>query len=224
MVVKNAGALQFLTVLDISYCLKITCEGMQVIGKTCKLLAELRRNMPPPQPELSNQDNGSASEVDESEAMAVANTMPSVRHLELAYGRFSDLGLDAILTKCTSLCILDIRGCWNVKLGGHLEGRCDVLPSFKDPWFDQFDYDVPSGDEGENVNGLDVDEDQAIAAAIAAADGNDIHAAAAAAADDGGGEGGPVDVVVISDDEDAGIFYSEDDWAVDSDDSWWKSG
>ena len=211
---KHIGSLQMLTVLDISYCLGLTYKAIEVLGKNCKCLVQLRRNMPPPQPDTHQPDNGAASKADELEAMAVANTMCGLKHLELAYGRFSDSGLDAILTKCGDLCTLDIRGCWNVKLEGSIEDKCDKIPSFKDPWYDQFEYEDPgSGDQGENT-----DDDQA----LAAANGVDQAAIIAAAAEGGGGDGGQVDVVVISDDDDevAGILDWEDDWGIDSDDSW----
>lgn len=67
------------------------------------------------------------------EALAVANTMPMLQQLELAYGLFSDLALDAILTKCPLLSTLDILGCWNVKLGD-MDERCCALESFREPW------------------------------------------------------------------------------------------
>jgi len=166
MVEKHAGALSMLTILDISYCIKITSKGIEVLGKSCKALVEFRRNMPPPSYEFS-QDNGAGA--DESEAMAVANTMRSIEHLELAYGRFSNHGLDAILSNCGSLCALDIRGCWNVELDDNTGSKCDLIQSFGCPWEndyeddrdDQGDDEDDQGDEGDDQydDGVDSDDD-----------------------------------------------------------------
>lgn len=225
---KHVGFLQSLTVLDISYCLSITHKSIELIGSNCKSLVEFKRNMPPPQPDITHPNNGSGSNVDESEAIAVADTMHRLETLELAYGLFSDLGLDAILTKCLKLHNLDVRGCWNVKLEGDVDGKCGWIPGFKDPWYDQFDYEDEddSGDDGENS-----DEDhgagddgggQVVGGHGDAIDGGGGQAVGGHRdATDGGGGGVDRhgDVVVISDDDDGGGH--EDDWEVDSDDSWW---
>ena len=120
MVEKHAVSLANMTVLDISYCLKITCKGLEAFGKNCKALVHLRRNMPPP--ELVPTYN---VKPDVSEALTIADTMPGLQHLELGYGRFTDVGLEAIFAKCKALTHLDIQGCWSVKLlDSHLEDRC----------------------------------------------------------------------------------------------------
>lgn len=143
MVTKHAESLSNLTVLDISYCLKITQKGLEAFGKNCKSLIKLRRNMPPP--DFNYVRASEPREVVEHEAIAVANTMPGLVHLELGFGIFSDYGLGAILTKCKALCHLDIRGCWNVKMKGELEDRCDRIKNFRSPWDDEFD-DATSSD------------------------------------------------------------------------------
>ncbi|EHA8587266.1 F-box protein FBW2-like [Cocos nucifera] len=153
MVEKHAQSLLALTVLDISYCLKITSKGIESLGKHCKSLIQLRRNMPPPEPEWS-QDGTANAEVDESEALSVANTMPRLEYLELAYGRFSDCGLDAILTSCCYLHVLDIRGCWKVDINEGIELKCHLIQSFKGPWYDEYEP-VSSDNEDNNVDGVD---------------------------------------------------------------------
>lgn len=130
-----------LRVLDISYCLKITSRGMEAIGRRCKSLAQLKRNMPPQPP----QGNNAAPKVVEDEALAVANTMPMLKQLELAYGLFSDVGLDAILTKCPLLRTLDILGSLNVRLDGDIEERCCALESFREPWEPDYHENSSSG-------------------------------------------------------------------------------
>lgn len=131
MVEKHAVAT--LTVLDISYCLRITSKGLEAVGKSCKFLIQLKRNMPPLELEETEKR---AKKMDDGEAMAIANTMPGLNRLELAYGRFGDHGLNAILTNCKALTHLDIEGCLYVELNGDLEQRCGQLMDFKPPWTD----------------------------------------------------------------------------------------
>lgn len=133
MVEKHAESLATLTVLDISYCLRITSKGLEAVGKSCKFLIQLKRNVPPLELEETEKR---AKKMDDGEAMAIANTMPGLNRLELAYGRFGDHGLNAILTNCKALTRLDIEGCLYVELNGDLEQRCDQLMDFKAPWTD----------------------------------------------------------------------------------------
>ncbi|CAD6260722.1 unnamed protein product [Miscanthus lutarioriparius] len=115
----------------------------------------LKRNMPPP--DLPQGFNTAANKVVEEEALAVANTMPMLEQLELAYGLFSDLGLNAILTKCQLLRTLDILGCWNVRLEGDIEERCCALQSFREPWEPEYGTDSSSGGDYE-VDDADSDD------------------------------------------------------------------
>lgn len=128
---KYAECLPALRVLDISNCLKISSSGIEALGRHCKLLVQLKRNMPPP--DVPHGYNTVPNVVND-EALAIANTMPVLEHLELAYGLFSDTGLGAILTGCPRLQTLDILGCWNVRLEGDIEERCCALESFREPW------------------------------------------------------------------------------------------
>jgi hypothetical protein len=72
---KHAECLPALKVLDISNCLNISSKGMEALGRHCKLLVQLKRNIPPP--DLPQGFNAAATNVvAEEEALAVANTMP----------------------------------------------------------------------------------------------------------------------------------------------------
>ncbi|KAF9608458.1 hypothetical protein IFM89_009824 [Coptis chinensis] len=145
IVKKHAESLKLLTFLDISYCVKITCQGIEAFGKYCTSLVHLRRNMPLPE---WQHDTGSLnSQTDDGEALVIADTMPVLCHLELGYGRFTDIGLDAILAKCMKLTHLDIIGCYGVKMEGDFEEKCDRLEVFKAPWDDEYADAV--GDDGD---------------------------------------------------------------------------
>ncbi|CAL5380060.1 unnamed protein product [Camellia sinensis] len=153
VVEKHAGSLVNITVLDISYCLKITCKGLTYFGKKCKSLIHLKRNMPPP--EWENPTQVVTSKIDDSEAMIIADTMTGLRHLQLGFGRFGDHGLDSILTKCKELTHLDIQGCWNVEMEGELEDKCKRLAVFKSPWLDDYEDEGSSETDGSGADTSD---------------------------------------------------------------------
>ncbi|XP_065859354.1 F-box protein FBW2-like [Euphorbia lathyris] len=147
MVERHVGSLVNLSVLDISYCLKITSKGIAEFGNNCKGLVELRRNMPPP---LEVKSFGEIDfKADDCEAIAIANTMSGLWKLEMCYGSFGDLGLDAILTNCKALSHLNIDGCWKVNLGDDLLVKCLKLEYFVDPFIDEdiADYDDDEDDD-----------------------------------------------------------------------------
>ncbi|KAF6170879.1 hypothetical protein GIB67_018961 [Kingdonia uniflora] len=137
-----------LTYLDISSCLQITCKGIAVFGNNCKSLVHLKRNIPPPQ---------SSEPSDDGEAIAIGDTMPGLQQLEMGYGRFTDISLNALLTKCKNLTHLDILGCWSLKFEGDLEERCGRLTDFKGPWDDDYENLDLSGSDGDDVVGVEVE-------------------------------------------------------------------
>ncbi|XP_051140982.1 F-box protein FBW2-like isoform X2 [Andrographis paniculata] len=108
-VVENAaGMFRNLTNLDLSYCLNVGAGALQAIGCNCRSLTTLRRVMHPL--EVINRPS------QDDEGLAVASTMPRLRHLEIAYMLLSTSTAQEIIRKCTSLELLDIRGCWEVYL------------------------------------------------------------------------------------------------------------
>lgn len=52
----------------------------------------------------------------DDEAFAIATTMPKLKQLEVAYLLISTEAVLKILENCPELELLDVRGCWNVKL------------------------------------------------------------------------------------------------------------
>ncbi|XP_065880300.1 F-box protein FBW2-like [Euphorbia lathyris] len=123
MVERHANSLVNLSVLDISFCFNITSKGIGEFGNNCKALIDLRRNS----------RYAMAKKVDESEAMVIANTISGLKKLEMCCGSFTKLGLEAILTNCTTLSHLNITGCWNVTLEGDVLDKCLNLQFFNDP-------------------------------------------------------------------------------------------
>ncbi|KAH8516107.1 hypothetical protein H0E87_004488 [Populus deltoides] len=108
IVEQIAGRLSTVTFLDVSYCNKISGRALEAIGKHCKLLVGLCRNMHPLDTE--------GLEAQDDEAYAIATTMPKLKRLEMAYHLVSTESLLQILSSCTNLEFMDLRGCWNVNL------------------------------------------------------------------------------------------------------------
>lgn len=103
-----AGRLRMISFLDVSYCIKISAYTLEIIGKNCKLLEGLCRNMHPL--------DTAGKPYQDDEAFAIASTMPKLKHLEMAYHLISTEGILRILSVCSNLEFLDLRGCWGVKL------------------------------------------------------------------------------------------------------------
>ncbi|KAI3877008.1 hypothetical protein MKX03_024593 [Papaver bracteatum] len=157
MLEKHATSFGKLTFLDISNCLHITCRGLEILGNNCKSLTSLKRNMPPL--DWEEAEKPLPARVNDGEAMVIADTMAALCHLELCYGRFGDLGLDALVTKCENLIHLDILGAVCVQLDGDLLDKCERLVEFRGPWDDSYSED--DGDDNEAaVLSSDSDSDQ----------------------------------------------------------------
>ncbi|OWM80999.1 F-box protein FBW2 [Punica granatum] len=109
VVEQIAWRLSALTFLDLSYCNKMGARALAIIGKNCKSLSVLCRNMPP--------INSLRKSSPDDEAHAIASTMPRLKHLEIAYQLITVESLREILASCPDLEFLDLRGCWNVGLG-----------------------------------------------------------------------------------------------------------
>lgn len=108
IVEEVAVKLSTITILDVSYCRNIGARALEAVGNNCKCLTVLRRTMHPLDViDMLTQDD---------EALAIATTMPKLKHLGMAYSLISTVGVLEILENCPELELLDVRGCWNVKL------------------------------------------------------------------------------------------------------------
>ena len=101
-----AGRLSSVTFMDVSYCINMGARGLEVIGNNCKLLQGLCRKMDlwdiffnPPR---------------DDEAMAIASTMPNLKHLDIEGHSMTTEGVCKILAACSKLEYLYISGCDHV--------------------------------------------------------------------------------------------------------------
>ncbi|PQQ07434.1 F-box protein SKIP19 [Prunus yedoensis var. nudiflora] len=109
-----ASKLPLLEDLEISYC-SFSHEPLEVVGASCPLLKSFKFN---------NRWYRWPREESNDDALAIAGTMHELRHLQLLGNKLTTDGLRAILDRCPHLESLDLRRCFNLKLGGKSGRRC----------------------------------------------------------------------------------------------------
>ncbi|ESQ38045.1 hypothetical protein EUTSA_v10028845mg [Eutrema salsugineum] len=114
--VEAVVKLPLLEYLEVTYG-SLSGESLKVAGQSCPNLKTLRL-ISNPDPKFNDE------EFNDEEALAIAESMPELRHLELFGNTLTNTGLNAILDGCTQLEHLDLRKCFNIKLSGDLEKRC----------------------------------------------------------------------------------------------------
>lgn len=158
--------LSAVTFMDLSYCCKIGARALSAIGKSCKSLVGFRRNMHP----IDLKERRPQAE----EAVAIAATMPKLKHLEMAYNCIDTKSVVVIIESCNKLEFLDVRGCWDVKLDQDwLEKRALTVKVLGPHVVDQFEghscsdysdsdsfYDYESLDDGLWDDDVDDDDEE----------------------------------------------------------------
>ncbi|KAG2278861.1 hypothetical protein Bca52824_061416 [Brassica carinata] len=112
--------------LRLIMCSRITNDGLAKALAKLPLLEELEFSYCPLSVEslrLSGRLMRFPYESDD-DALAIAETMPKLSHLQLFANKLTDAGLNAILDNCPNLEHLDLRECRNVKFSGDLRKRC----------------------------------------------------------------------------------------------------
>ncbi|CAI9100729.1 OLC1v1037890C1 [Oldenlandia corymbosa var. corymbosa] len=115
---------------------EVPCEYIELIGRCCPSVKSVSFGRTVP---CSRDPNMGVW--DDNEALAIARTMPGLRHLCLFGIKMTNLGLQAILDGCTDLESLDIRKCLGINLGCDLRKRCrQQLKSLRHPNDSTADY------------------------------------------------------------------------------------
>ncbi|KAJ4824236.1 hypothetical protein Tsubulata_018056 [Turnera subulata] len=118
-----AKKMPLLQELELYYCKNaVSKDSIEVVGRSCPLLKSLTLN----QEGIicSNWEEDDDIELD-GEAIAIAKSMPELRHLKIFGNLLTNDGLKAILDGCPHLESLDLRQCFNLKLEeGGLGRRC----------------------------------------------------------------------------------------------------
>lgn len=129
---KALAKLPLLEELEFSYC-PLSVESLRLVGRSCPNLKTLKLNR------LTLMRFPYESDDD---ALASAETMPKLSHLQLFANNLTDPGLNVILDNCPNLEHLDLRLCHSVRLLGDLKKRCsERIKVFRRP-FDSF-HDYP---------------------------------------------------------------------------------
>lgn len=108
------------------YYITINAEDIEFIGENCPQLRSFIMNKEYRRPH--KEYDGDAN------ALAIANNMPELRHLQVFGNKMTNEGLKAILESCLHLKSLDVRRCFKLDLGGYLGKLCkEQIEDFKGP-------------------------------------------------------------------------------------------
>ncbi|KAE8708149.1 putative F-box/LRR-repeat protein 23 [Hibiscus syriacus] len=153
---EAASKLPFLEELEIFIC-PVSKDALETIGRNCPLLKSFKYNL---------QQHKSFHYASDDEALAIAQTMPELRRLQVLGNDLTNEGLQAILDGCPHLEYLDLRQCFNVHLGGNLEKTCvKRVKNLLRPYDSTHDYefyagvhDTESSDEDYHLYGISDDD------------------------------------------------------------------
>ncbi|KFK30945.1 hypothetical protein AALP_AA6G048000 [Arabis alpina] len=124
--VEAVVKLPLLEYLEVSHC-SLSGESLKVAGQSCPNLKTLKLNSEP-DPKFND------DECNDEDALAIAESMPELRHLQLFGNFLTNTGLNAILEGCPHLEHLDLRRCFNVNLSGDLaKQRFERIKEVKRP-------------------------------------------------------------------------------------------
>ncbi|KAJ9566038.1 hypothetical protein OSB04_002004 [Centaurea solstitialis] len=130
-----------LETLDLFY-ISIEAEHIKVIGQSCPHLKSFKMK---------------SRFMESADALAIANSMPALRHLQLFGRAITGDGLRAILHGCRQLESLDLRRCSCLMLGGSLGKLCrerikDFKFTVRTNLFEIFDSDSDDFDEDDEFS------------------------------------------------------------------------
>ncbi|CAH8278994.1 unnamed protein product [Arabidopsis lyrata] len=127
----------------------ISGDHLKVVGKSCpKLRTLMIRQL--------KLNRSRYLDCDDEIALAIAETMPGLRHLQLLRNGLSDAGLNSILDNCPKLEHLDIRQCFNVNLVGDWKKQCyDRIKVLRHPNDSIHEYDAVNSNTEDEVHEYD---------------------------------------------------------------------
>ncbi|GMI70153.1 SKP1/ASK-Interacting protein 19 [Hibiscus trionum] len=144
---KSALKLPFLEELEI-FIGPISKQAVETIGRSCPLLKSFKYNL-----------RRCKGYVCDDEALAIAQNMPELRHLQLLGNGLTNEGLQAILDGCPHLEYLDLRQCFSVRLVGNLEKMCvERVKNLRNPSDPIHDYEFVAEDLDTWYNPSDCDD------------------------------------------------------------------
>ncbi|PON71655.1 F-box domain containing protein [Parasponia andersonii] len=115
--IAATAKLPLLEELDLTLCL-FTEKFLINLGSRCPRLTTLKLNC-----QFYRDPDHTEAELNE-EALAIAQNLPELRHLQIVGNPITNTGFEAILNGCRRLESLDLRRCLNLNLDGELGIRC----------------------------------------------------------------------------------------------------
>ncbi|KAI9198166.1 hypothetical protein LWI28_011250 [Acer negundo] len=100
--------------LELSYC-SLSRKSLEAVGRSCPLLKSFK---------LNREGQRDPMILCNEEALAIAENMHELRHLQIFGNKLMITGLEALLNGCPHLKSLDMRQCFNIYLEGNLKKRC----------------------------------------------------------------------------------------------------
>ncbi|KAK2643020.1 hypothetical protein Ddye_024783 [Dipteronia dyeriana] len=114
VLIDSIAKFPLLEEVELSYC-SLSKESLEAVGRSCPLPKSLKLNSQGYRYPLIECND---------DAIAIAENMHELRHLQLFGNKLTNSGLEAILNGCPHLRSLDLRQCFNINLAGNLKKRC----------------------------------------------------------------------------------------------------
>lgn len=135
--IEAFGLLPLLEELELTLC-SFTAEKTLNIIRCCPSLKTFK---------LNEQGSRNPTLACDNEALAIAESMPQLRHLQLIGNSMTNDGLKAILDNCSHLQSLDLRACFHLHLVGNLAKRCsERIKDLRCPYDSTDDYNYLTTD------------------------------------------------------------------------------
>ncbi|KAK3206777.1 hypothetical protein Dsin_020823 [Dipteronia sinensis] len=137
--------------VELSYC-SLSKESLEAVGRSCPSLKSLK---------LNNDDGYRYSLIEcNDDALAIAENMHELRHLQIFGNKLTNSGLEVILNGCPHLKSLDLRHCFNINLAGNLKKRClEKIQDLRCPNDSTSDYEFDATLQDGYGCGSDADDD-----------------------------------------------------------------
>ncbi|XVF81983.1 hypothetical protein PTKIN_Ptkin16aG0006400 [Pterospermum kingtungense] len=145
---KAASKFPFLEELEIYFC-DFDEDSIEVVGRCCPLLKTFKYNQ---------EGSRFPSYRSDEEALAIAENMHGLRHLQLIGNKLTNRGLQAILDGCPYLESLDLRKCLRVNLEGDIGKRCaERIQNLRRPNDSIHDFEFAAEIDFDDYDGYDSD-------------------------------------------------------------------
>ncbi|KAL2930672.1 F-box protein SKIP19, partial [Bienertia sinuspersici] len=147
--IEAFGKLPLLEEVELTLCSFTVAQTIDIIH-CCPFLKTFK---------LNEQGSRNPSLASDDEALAIAESMHGLNHLQLIGNCMTNVGLKAILDNCPHLQSLDLRACFHVHLNGNLAKRCsEQIKDLRRPYDSTEDYNYLTTDYDSDFDEIYADE------------------------------------------------------------------